>query len=598
MAKKYKLALKPRDYQLEAAKWALGRDGAVVSLPTGTGKTLIAVIWAKELLEKKAVKRILVLEPTRILVEQVADFFKKTMGVEAKAIHGVYSKQKRRDMWFKALVAVATPETALSDLEYISEAEYDAVIVDECHHTTGKDAYAKLMGRTRGLFKKRLGLTAYIPPTRVKEIEEYIGEIRYWSWSDPRIKPYVPAWIGEVYETELNNYEKKLLEELEEIRNKLYGRDRGLVQTAIRWFVRDGALALRESINKPTRLAELIAPIRQELMNNNIRPAHKLDGLVRVLRDHEGYFHKAIVFVDRVIVAEYIAKQLKEYNPVAIYGKAKMKDDVRKVLEKARHHDTKLIVSTSAGEEGLDLPEGDLLVIWSNVASPLRFIQRHGRILRATTRHGPPKIVVYLVTPDTVDVDSFVDSIELAVKAGVDVPVSKEVVEKLWKRTTRSRILSVIEGRPMPIEWIKEATGLPLDMLRTSLSKLLRHGDIVYIYTHLGKTYATQSDIEILYEEYNEYLQPDPNLHAKAKAYTNGEERAVTGNYHKVYRRLKNILEKKGRITRLIITTQIPLPGGALKLVNLNYTYLIDTPEKLELALRNAYSIKQYHKYI
>ncbi len=598
MKPKYKLALKPRDYQLEAAKWALDRDGAVVSLPTGTGKTLIAVIWAKELLEKRIVKRVLVLEPTRILVEQVAGFFEKTMGAKTRAIHGVYPKAKRKNMWFEAEVAVATPETALSDLEYIIEGEYDAVVVDECHHTTGKDAYAELMRRTRGLFKKKLGLSAYIPPARVREIEEYIGEIRYWSWSDPRIKPYVPAWIGEVYEAELNTWEKKLLEALEEIRNKLYGRDRGLVQTAIRWLVRDGALALRESIGKPTRLAGLISSIRPLLEDHRVRPAHKLDSLVRVLRDHEGYFHKAIVFVDRVVIAEYIADQLREYNPVAIYGKAKMKEDVRRILEKARHHETKLIVSTSAGEEGLDLPEGDLLVVWSNVASPLRFIQRHGRILRATTRHGPPKIVVYLVTPDTIDVDSFVDSIELASKAGVDVPVSREVVEKLWKRTTRSRILSVIEGRPMPIEWIREATGLPLDILRNNINRLLKHGDLVYIYTHLGKTYATQTDIEILYEEYSEYLQPDKNLQVKVKAYTNGEERAVTGNYDKVLRRLKNILEKKGRITRLIITAQIPLPGGALKLVNLNYTYLIDTQEKLELALRNAYSVKQYHKYI
>lgn len=597
MKPKYKLTLKPRDYQLEAAKWALSRDGAVVSLPTGTGKTLIAVIWAKELLEKKIVKRILVLEPTRILVEQVAGFFEKTMGAKTRAIHGVYPKAKRKNMWFEAEVAVATPETALSDLEYVVEGGYDAVIIDECHHTTGKDAYAEFMRKMKGVFKKRLGLSAYIPSSRTSEIEEYIGEIKYWSWSDPRIKPYVPRWIGEVYEVELNSAEKKLLEALEEKRNKLYGRDRGLVQTAIRWLVRDGALALRESVEKPTHLAELISDVKPLLEDKMVRPAHKLDGLIRVLRDHEGYFRKAIVFIDRVVIAEYIVEQLREYNPVAIYGKAKMREDVRKVLEKARDPSTKLIVSTSAGEEGLDLPEGDLLVVWSNVASPLRFIQRHGRILRATTRHGPPKIVAYLITPDTVDVDSFVDSIELARRAGVDVPVDPETVEKLWKRTTRSRILSILEGRPMPIEWIREVTGLPQDILKNNINKLLKHGDLIYIYTHLGKTYATADDVEVLYEEYNEYLQPNTSLQAKIKVYTNGQERAITGDYAKVLRRLGKILEKKKKITRLIITFQIPLPGGALKLVNLNYTYLIDTPEKLELALRNAYSVEKYHKY-
>ena len=597
LSRRYRLKLKPRDYQVEAARWALSREGAVLSLPTGTGKTLIAVLWAKELLERGVVKRVLVLEPTRILVEQTASYFEKVMGAKTRAIHGVLPKEKRRKIWFEAEIAVATPETALSDVDSIIEAGFDAVVVDECHHTTGRDAYAEFMRKTRDLFKRRLGLSAYIPSSRRREIEEHIGEIRYWSWSDPRIRNYVPAWIGEVYEAELNEAEKKVLARLEELRNLFTGRERGLIQTGIRWLVRDGALALKESLSKPTLLAELLKDVKPLLDDPRVRPAHKLDALIRILRDHED-FTKAIVFVDRVIVAEYIVERLRDYNPVAIYGKAKMREDVRRVLEKAKNPKVRLVVATSAGEEGLDLPEGDLLVVWSNVASPLRFIQRHGRILRATGRRGPPKYVAYIITPDTVDVDSFVDSIELARRAGVDVPVDPEVVERLWRKTTRSRILSILEGRPMPIEWIREATGMPLDILRNNISKLLRHGDLVYIYTHLGKTYALPEDIEILYEEYSEYLSPDPELQGKIRANTNGEERAVTGTYDKVLKRLTKILEKKKHITRLQASFQIPLPGGALKLVNLHYTYLIDTEEKLELALRNAYSVNQYAKYI
>ncbi len=597
MGRRYRLVLRPRDYQVEAARWALGREGAVLSLPTGSGKTLIAILWARELLEKGVVRRVLVLEPTRILVEQTASYIERVMGARARAIHGLLPREKRRRLWFEAEVAVATPETALSDVDVVVEAGFDAVVVDECHHTTGRDAYAEFMKKTRGVFKRRLGLSAYIPPSRRAEIEEYIGEIRYWSWSDPRIRNYVPAWIGEVYEAELNEAEKQVLIKLEELRNLFTGRERGLVQTGIRWFVRDGALALKESLEKPTMLAELLRDVKPLLEDPGVRPAHKLDALERVLRDHEG-FQKTIVFVDRVIIAEYIVEQLAEYNPVAIYGRARMREDVRRVLERARNPEVKLVVATSAGEEGLDLPEGDLLVVWSNVASPLRFIQRHGRILRATGRRGPPKYVAYIVTPDTVDVDSFVDSIELARRAGVDVPVNPEIVERLWRRTTRSRILSVLEGRPMPLEWIREATGMPLDILRNHVSKLLRHGDLVYIYTHLGRTYALPEDIEILYEEYSEYLTPNTSIQAKVKAYSNGEEKAVTGTYDRVLKRLEKILGKRKQFTRLHISVQVPLPGGALRLVNLHYTYLVDTREKLELVLRNAYAVERYAKYI
>lgn len=41
----WKLTTEPRVYQTEATEWALARGQAVCSLPTGTGKTLVAVLW-------------------------------------------------------------------------------------------------------------------------------------------------------------------------------------------------------------------------------------------------------------------------------------------------------------------------------------------------------------------------------------------------------------------------------------------------------------------------------------------------------------------------------------------------------------------------
>ncbi len=590
----YGVKLRPRKYQLEALKWALSREGAVVSLPTGTGKTLIAVMWVNHLLSRGEVKKVIVLEPTRILVEQVANYFSKVSDIQAKAIHGMYSKEKRKPLWREAKVAVATPETALSDIDEIIESGYDAVVIDECHHTTGKDAYAEFMRRISGVFKRRLGLSAYIPPSRIPEINKYIGEVREWSWSDPIVKPYVPNWIGEVYEAELNDAEVNVLKHLEELRAKLIGKERALTQTAIRWFVRDGALALKESLSKGTRLAELLGSIKYLLDNPQVRPAHKLPTLIRALEDHEG-FNKAIVFVDRVVIARYVVTSLSKYLPtLLICGKTHLRKDVKKLLKEARSERIKVIVSTSAGEEGLDLPEGDLLIVWSNVASPIRFIQRHGRILRATTGFRGPKFVVYIVTPETIDTDSFVDSVEAARKAGIDVPVDNEVLERLWKRSTRIKVLTLIEGRPLPIEWIKELTGMPLNDVKSALNKLMRRGDVVYIYTHLGKVYISSYDLDVLYDEYPEYLTPQNDVYGKAKVYIGSKSRSVVGNYLRMYERLNKLLSRYGRFDRLLLSIQLPLEGGALKLVNLSYSYLIDTKEKLELVLRNAFSCKYF----
>ncbi len=592
---RFKLRVKPRDYQIEAVEWALERKGAVVVMPTGSGKTLIAVLWAKKLLETGEAKRILFLEPTRIMVEQTAKYIRNVLGIEAIPIHGVYPRRKRVELWRKALIAVATPETALSDHEIVVEQGFDSVVVDECHHTTGKDAYAEFMKKTR--FKRRLGLTAYIPRSRWDEIKGYIGEIRVWSWEDERIKKYVPPWIGEIYEAELNDAEKKVLDVLEETRMNYAGRLRGLVNTAIRWFVRDGALALKESLEKETSLAGILSHVKPLLEDPRVRPLHKLDALKRILRDHEG-FDKAIVFVDRVIVARALVEELSEYSPVAIYGRAKMKTDVKTVLEKACSPDTRVIVSTSAGEEGIDLPEADLLVIWSNVASPIRFIQRHGRILRLVGAKGL-KFVAYIVTPDTPDMDSLLDSLEVARKAGVDVPVDQEVLESLWRRTTRSRIIALLEGRPMPAEWISEIANMPIDLVHKALRKLEEKALVFYIYTHLGKTYALPQDIEVINEQYQEYLTPNKELKAKIKPYIENKElKAVTGTYETILSRLKSILKKYGKITKLAASLQIPLPTGALQQVMLHYTFTIEDEKVLETIVKNIFSAEKYIKYI
>ncbi len=585
--------VKPRDYQVEAASWALRRRGATIVMPTGSGKTLIAVLWSKELIDRGEARKILFLEPTRILVEQVSRYVASLLGVPVRPIHGKYPKQRRRMLWREAMIAVATPETALMDREEVIRNGFDAVVVDECHHTTGKDAYAEFMASTR--FRYRLGLSAYIPPQRAAEIERYIGPIRTWSWSDDRIRRYVPPWIGEIYEAELNEAEERLLRRLEELRLMVEGRDRGLVNMAIRWFVRDGALALEESLGKPTRLASLLRGTKP-LLGRGVRPLHKLEALKRILRDHEG-FSKAIVFVDRVVVAQAIAAELQAYRPVVIQGKRGGVDS-RRALEEARRPDTRLIVSTSAGEEGMDLPEADLLVIWSNVASPLRFIQRHGRIIRLTGVRKP-KFVAYIVTPDTPDMDSLVDSLETARRLGVDVPVGEEVLEALWRRTSRSRLLSLLEGSPMPLEWLAEVAGMPRDMAEEAVRRLARHGEVVYIYTHLGRTYAASSDLGLLEEQFAEYLDPDPELRARIKAYIDGGETvSLTASFEDAYKRLSRLLEKHGWIDRIFASLEVPLGTGAYRLLNLVYSFRIGSTETLLLVLRNLYSARRFHRYL
>lgn len=70
----WNISIEPRPYQAEAARWALDKRLGVCCLPTGTGKTLVAVLWLKHALESGEVQRALILEPTRLLVNQTTEY--------------------------------------------------------------------------------------------------------------------------------------------------------------------------------------------------------------------------------------------------------------------------------------------------------------------------------------------------------------------------------------------------------------------------------------------------------------------------------------------------------------------------------------------
>ncbi len=68
------------------------------------------------------------------------------------------------------------------------------------------------------------------------------------------------------------------------------------------------------------------------------------------------------------------------------------------VLEAFRANEFDVLVSTSVAEEGLDVPEVDLVLFFEPVPTAIRAIQRRGR----TGRHAPGKVVV-LLAEDTRD---------------------------------------------------------------------------------------------------------------------------------------------------------------------------------------------------
>lgn len=465
--------ISPRPYQEQAHRWAMNREQAVVCLPTGTGKTLVGCTWVRDLLNGIAVDRVLVLEPSRFLVEQTAAYYQEYTTIPTAKLDGTTPPSERREMWNEGQVVVTTPHTAVNDVHHL---DFDAVVVDECHHTTGQHAFAQLLKRVT--FAYKLGLSATIPVDREREIETAIGPVRRRSWTDLPDE-HVPEWLGHIYDTPYASTYREVVAELEDIRVELDGsRLAGLPTLGIRMLCRDGALALAETLSKDTTMADIlhdrVAPPLQVCP-----PLHKLDACRDALADHS--FEKAVLFVDRVAVAQRLATALDEYTTVSLLGRLHSSRAAQEeAVAQAQSDETDIIVATAAGEEGIDLPAADLLVVWSNVVSSVRFIQRLGRIMRPSGSDAP-RNAVYLATPDSPDYEALRRGVAEAHRAGLDI--AHMDVDTILSRSIVGRVQDVLESTPRHRASIAQILSQPDGKIDRWLRTNVRDGDVFYLYS-------------------------------------------------------------------------------------------------------------------
>jgi Fanconi anemia group M protein len=135
----------------------------------------------------------------------------------------------------------------------------------------------------------------------------------------------------------------------------------------------------------------------------------KVDALASTLEAHfaEKPEDRVLVFANIRATAEVLVDRLRDrgYRAALFIGRAEGKhgprmsqDEQMKTLRAFREGVYNVLVATSVGEEGLDIPECGLVVFYEPAVSGIRYIQRRGR----TGRKLPGKAVI-LVTDKTVD---------------------------------------------------------------------------------------------------------------------------------------------------------------------------------------------------
>ncbi|UCG69541.1 MAG: DEAD/DEAH box helicase family protein [Thermoplasmata archaeon] len=191
-----KRTIEKRMYQVNIADSA-AKQSTLVVLPTGMGKTIIALLLIAEVMKKKKGK-ILFLAPTKPLVEQHASFLRDFLvDVEPMVFTGEVGPKKRNELWKDANVIVSTPQVVVNDLISARTKldDFSLIIFDEAHRATGDYAYVFIAEKYQRLNGLVLGMTAS-PGSEVKRILDVcknlgIEQVEIRSEFDPDVVPYV-----------------------------------------------------------------------------------------------------------------------------------------------------------------------------------------------------------------------------------------------------------------------------------------------------------------------------------------------------------------------------------------------------------------------
>ena len=192
--------LKPRIYQESIAKTAINKNTLCI-LPTGLGKTYVAILTAAWILENTKGK-VLMIAPTRPLVNQHMKTFSSSMNIDSKyliTLTGRVKQEDRRELYKIGKIFFATPQIIKNDVDngLLDLSGFSLLIVDECHRSVKKYAYTEVVERyfAQSYHPLVLGLTAS-PGGMQDKIDEVkknlkIDSIEVRTEKDLDVQPYI-----------------------------------------------------------------------------------------------------------------------------------------------------------------------------------------------------------------------------------------------------------------------------------------------------------------------------------------------------------------------------------------------------------------------
>lgn len=464
-----------REYQKNISTNALSKNTLVI-LPTALGKTVISLLVAVNTLYNYRNKRILILAPTRPLVNQHWKSFVsylKLLDEHTVVVTGKIPPYARSIIWNRNEIRLvfSTPEVVRNDIreKRVELNNFFLVIFDEAHRAVKNYAYTFIADQymEHCTFPLILGLTAS-PGSEKYKIQEIcnnlsIEHLEYKTEEDPDVKRYINPieidWKWFDLPSEYHYVKSILRKILDEKLDWLTSRK--IITKKSQWIFKKDLISIGEELRRTLtaipeerRRSLYVALMQQsnalslmyciELMES--QGFYSLGTFLNRIQEEGGKSHKMLIDDNRIIEIRRLVEQLNKEHPkiqhiietlterfnseissrkvhklnqdesernsrVLIFtqyrdtaqhivelltrnkiraskfvgqtkrqGDPGMKQEQQNiVLEKFKEGEFNVLVATSIAEEGLDIPEVDLVIFYEPIPSEIRHIQRRGR---------------------------------------------------------------------------------------------------------------------------------------------------------------------------------------------------------------------------
>ncbi|MFP3951027.1 MAG: DEAD/DEAH box helicase [Candidatus Bathyarchaeia archaeon] len=363
-----------REYQREALQsWSAAGNRGIIILPTGSGKTVVA-IKAIEELESST----LIVVPTLVLLDQWRESLEEQFGTKTGRLGGGIREIEP--------ITVSTYDSASIRADELGD-RFELIVFDEVHHLPAP-SYRRI--GERYIAPYRMGLTATLQDNASSRslLDELVGEVVYHKDVDSLTGVHLANYQVRTVKLPLSKEERVEY-------NKRYGIYRSyLSKKGIK------IRSKRDYLNF-IRMSGRDAGARRALLSRNramdiaLNSSTKIDYLKALLKDKKE--HKTLIFTRHNKLVYRISKDLL----IPSITHQTMREDREETLTMFRRGAYQRIVTSQVLDEGVDVPDASMAVILSGTGSNREFIQRLGRILRP--KDGKTAILYELVSADTAE---------------------------------------------------------------------------------------------------------------------------------------------------------------------------------------------------